>query len=688
MTGEARRVGRGTWLLAALAVGSVALVHFDPWAGDRSGGGFVSERSAAKRVFAGLGEHDVSSVELELEPAGGPSVRLVPGPHEHRLLLDGEDVGPADPEAVEGLWSSLRLATTLRAVPEGADVGPARRGRITIRLAEGATHELTVGGGTPDGVGLYGTLDSGAGSEVWVVETDLGEILDQHPHAWLARRALVLDPAEVARLRFTDLTVERGLDARWRSRLDGREALLDTDAVETRIDRIASAWLDPMLPPGEVQEIEALVDRSAPPWLELESTHGRTWTLHLGGPCPGHPSKRVLSRGSGWAGCIDAAVTEPWPVPGRDVADAGRLVEPRLAPHPTARVLAVQQARPDGLRLRRSGGDWIVEELDVQGRGAKVPAAEVYRWYQALHEAEVEADPQAPATFAVDVDLTIETDSTQSLRIRCGRDPEGGGWLCRRDEGPVLRVRESSLRIGFDLDTFAERTLIDLPAGEARAIEILPGPAGDGARQSAHLDLGVWRLDAPRHPDGDDALSEVALEELLAAFSGARAEAWVPAPATRAERIIRVERTPRRGAATELLVRLHPGCIATVDGRAAQLSESTCAVLQGDLLHTDPLRHWIETARTLELESDGETVRLRRERGVLQRDDGQPVGQAVHATLGQLSELRTTAVRHGAPKGVERTRLRVLPRSGPAFVVRIGDGWIHLEDRDWHYLAG
>lgn len=672
-----------TWVLAGAAVGAIALVHVDPWETEGAGGGFVSERSAAKRVFAGLADHEVVGAELELEPSAGPSVRLVPGPHEHRLVLDGVDVGPADPEAVDGLWSSLRMATTLRAVPEGADVGPARRGRITIRVAD-TTLALTVGGATPDGVGLYGTLATGSegrDAEVWVVESELGELLDQHAHAWLARRAVVLDPAEVAKMSFSDLTVEREIDGRWRSRLAGREALLDSDAVETRIDRITSAWLDPMLPPDENAEVAAAM-KDAAPWLEIEATHGRTWTLQLGGPCPGHPEKRVLARGPGWPGCIDAALTEPWPVPGRDSADAGRLVEPRLAPHPAARVLAIEQVEPAALRLRRSAGDWIVEQGN---RGTKVPTAEVYRWYQALHEAEVEADPHAPTDVRAEVDLTVETDSTLSMRIRCGRDP--GGWLCRRDEGPILRVRDPSLRVGFDVDTFAERTLLDLPAGEARAVEILPGPAGDTARQSAHLDLGVWRLDAPRHPDGDDALSEVALEAVLAAFSGARVEAWVPAPATRAERIIRVERTPRRGASTELVVRLHAGCIATVEGRAAKLDESTCEALQGDLLHGDPLRYWIETARTLELEQGGQTTRLRRERGALQGTDGRPVGEAVRAELQRLQDLRTTGVRQGAGRGEPQTRLRVLPRSGPAFVVEIGDGWAKIEDRDWHYVT-
>jgi hypothetical protein len=683
---QAVKVMRSTWILAVAAAGAVALVHLDPWLADGAGAGFVSERSAAKRVFTRLAEHDVASARIELEPTGGPSVQLVPGEHEHRLLLDGVDVGPADPEAVNGLWASLRMATTLRAVPDGADVGPQRRGRITLRLPD-ETLALTIGGATPDGVGLYGTLESDSEAEVWVVESELGEVLAQHPHAWLVRRAVVLDPAEVSRLKFSDLTIERGLDGRWRSTSDGTQALLDSNAVETRLERIAGTWLDPMLPEGEAADPDALVDRSAKPWLEIESTHGRSWTLHLGGPCPGHPQKRVLARGPGWPGCIDEAVTDAWPVPGRDGADAGRLVEPRLAPHPAARVLAIEQTKPERMRLRRSAGDWVVEG-GAGGSGTNVPVAEVYRWYQALHDAEVDVDVHASTDIAFDVDLSVETDSTLAMRIRCGRDKERGGWLCRRDEGPVLRVREPSLRPGFDLDTFAPRTIIDLPAGEARAIEILPGPTGATARQSAHLDLGVWRLDAPQHPDGDDALSEVALEGLLAAFSSARAQAWVPAPATRAERIIRVERTPRRGTSNELLMRLHPGCIATVDGRAAQLPQSTCEMLRSDLLHDDPLRHWIETARTLELEADGQTTRLRRERGTLQRTDGQAVSPAVHAELQRLSQLRATAIRQGPPPGEPSLRLRVLPRSGPAFVVEVGEHWAKLEHEDWHYALG
>jgi hypothetical protein len=675
------KVAVSTWILAGAALGAMALVHFDPWR-DEGSRGFVSERSAAKRVFAGLAEHEVATAELALELSGGRAIRLVPTEHQHRLLIDGVDVGPADPEAVDGLWASLRMATTLRAVPEDTDVGAARRGRITVSLAE-QTYALTVGEPTPDGVGLYGTLEAQGDAAVWVVESELGEILDQHPHAWLARRAVVVDPVQVSALRFPDLELERGLDGRWRSRVGETQALLDGNAVDTRIDRIVRAWLDPMLPEGERPDAEALVDRGGRPWLEIEAHDGRSWTLHLGGPCPGHRGKRVLARGPGWPGCIDEAVTAPWPVPGAPGADAGRLLEPRLAPHPAARVLAIEQTKPERLRLRRDAGEWVVEQGGKGGPPTLVPVAEVYRWYQALHDAEVDADPDASSEIDFEVDMTIETDSTLAMRLRCGRNREGG-WSCRRDDGPLLRVREPSLRVGFSLETFAERTLVDLPPGEARAIEILPGPSGSTARQSAHLDLGVWRLDAPSHPDGDDALSEVALESLLAAFSSMRADAWVPAPETRAERIIRVERTPRRGAPTEIVVRLHPGCIATVDGRAARLSEATCASLRGDLLHTDPLRHWIETARTLELERSGETVRLRRERGVLQRSDGRPVAQDVHAELRRLSDRRTIAVRHDAPPGDPTLRLRILPRSGPAFVVEIGEDWAKLEHEPWH----
>jgi len=63
--------------------------------------------------------------------------------------------------------------------------------------------------------------------------------------------------------------------------------------------------------------------------------------------------------------------------------------------------------------------------------------------------------------------------------------------------------------------TFAERRLMAIDPGEARALEILPG-SGEGVRQSVRLDLGVWRLDAPNHPDGNGALDEVRLETLLA----------------------------------------------------------------------------------------------------------------------------------------------------------------------------
>src|SRR5690606_27596390 len=109
------------------------------------------------RVFPDLGNRDPSGTEVVIDASDGRPVRLVPGAHGHVVMVGDTVLGPADPEALEGLWGSLRMATTLRAVPPDLDVGPVRRGRIVLRDEEGSL-ELELGGETPDGVGLYGTL--------------------------------------------------------------------------------------------------------------------------------------------------------------------------------------------------------------------------------------------------------------------------------------------------------------------------------------------------------------------------------------------------------------------------------------------------------------------------------------------------------------------------------------------------
>ena len=637
------RISPLTWALGAAALGSVVLVTFDPWT-DHGGGDFVSTRSAAKRVFPRAADLSPEAVTVTVAPAAGEETQLVPSADGHAVVVDGKTIGPADPEAVEGLWASLRMATTLRAVAGEVDMGPARKGELSIQLGD-EHYSVIVGAPTPDGAGLYGAI----GDEVWVVEDELGLILDQKPQAWLARRAVVVEPGQVTRVAFPDATLERGEDGLWRS-----GGILNADSVEARIDRLVSARLDPMVPDAEA---------AGEPWATVDAVGDRRWVLRRAGPCPGTPDRELLRRGEGWAGCIDAAVTKPW--------DLTKLLEPRLLPHPPARVLRIEMTAPATRTLSRKAGDWTLHE--AEGR-SDVQGAEVFRWYTALHDAEVELHGEVVDDW--DVDLRLVTDSTVELRLRC-RTAEP--VVCRRDDGPVLKVRTEDVPLVFDRNTFAARQLAAFSTEDARAIEIT---AQGRQRQSVHFDMGVWRLDAPGHPDGDDALSEIRLEDLLAAVAGARAEAWVGIPSDPPLRMIRVELTPTRDRDDEVVVALHDGCVAVVEQRAGQLSESVCRRLGRDLLHDDAVKYWIETARSIEVAEGGTTTTFRREDEALisEGDDAN-----ARARLHALSALRSQALVSGEPGGGKLGTLRVLPAKGAAFEVHYGETWARIDDAGWFY---
>src|SRR5690606_13076400 len=143
--------------------------------------------------------------------------------------------------------------------------------------------------------------------------------------------------------------------------------------------------------------------------------------------------------------------------------------------------------------------------------------------------------------------------------LACGRAE--AQWHCRRDGGPVHRVRTPELALSLDAAEFETRALLSLMPDEVLAVELTEHEAGASLRQSAHLDLGVWRLDAPEHPDGDAALSELALEDLLAALGSLRVESWTAIPGTTPERELRFELRPRHGRPSHVELALHPDCI-------------------------------------------------------------------------------------------------------------------------------
>lgn len=672
-----RRPSLWTVILGALTLAVVLLAHFDPWRPTSEAGRFTSVRSSAQRLFPAMMERGPESAVIELLPNGGAPMRMVPEPGGHALLVDDERAGPVDPEALEGLWASLRMAVALRSVPDDVSPGPAIAGRIRIALPDEQV-ELVVRGPTPDGAGVYASLVRGEDEELWVVEREMAMLLEQTPLAWLARRLVVVEPGHVVSVRFGDGTVvERGDDGSWRSVRNGQRALLSERGVDVRLERLVSARLDPVLP-----DLDRPLE-SEQRFVTLTDVDGRTWSIDVGEPCPGASGRVRVRRGPGWTGCVLSSVLEPWPLPGGDGEDPGSLLEPRLVPYAYGRVVAIEQRQPGRRSLRRSGGDWILETEDGQ---REVGGAEVLRWYQELHDAEVHRPPEDEVPMTLDwdrsdVDVVFDTDANVQLRIRC-IDSAGERW-CRRDEGVVLRARTDAL-LAFDPETFADRTLVRFDAGDARAVEILPAQGSSTVRQSAHFDLGVWRLDAPEHPEGDEALSELALEQLLAVAGNLRAQQWVPMPTEPPLREIRLELTPQRGRETERTIRLHPGCVGVVDGRAARLSEGDCEALSSTLLHTDPIEAWIRSARALEVTTDGDTVRLVPQGEAWVRDDGGPVGTSLDRLAAWASE-RVEGLGRGDPPSEPVGSLRVLPRSGPPFVVEMGEHWARIVGSNWYY---
>lgn len=673
-----------TWGLGAVALGSVLLAHVDPWSGDDGDAGFVSTKSAARRVFDGLVDVPVLDATIELSQPGGSRVRIVPSPHGHNVEIDGVLAGPADPEAVEGIWASLRMATTLRAVADDAEVVVGSAGVLVVETG-GRRYEVAVGDASSDGAGLYAVIKGqGAktGESAWVVERELGLLLAQAPMSHVARRLLVVDPGQVTSLQLGDASLRRGADGLWRSAVKNGEAtvtgLLSTAGVEAKLDRLLGVRVEPLVPDTVVTadpaapsiELEAWGDRTLR--VELDARDCATW---------GRQGAILISRGPGWPGCVDAKTFAPWPLPGAVQVGASSLVEPRLLPHGYGRVLRIEQSQPEVAALQRDGGGWRLEtQVDGQPVVAELGNAEVFEWYEALHEAEVSLDLSPPTDLVWTDVLELRVDSTATLRVRCASQAQRQ-W-CRRDEGPILELRGDPVRLSFGPDTFADRTLARLATENARSLEVT---TVGGARQSAHFDMGVWRLDRPEHPDGDNALDEDALSGLLAALAHVRAASWTAMPDTDPQRTITVELIPSDAGAESLRLSLFEDCVAAVGDVAATLDPTTCTRLQTDLLVDDPLRSWLDVARSVEVTvGEAPTVRFEAEgeRLVPGTDEGAEPAQALLMTL---AAARYAGLGAGDPPDPKLARLRILPRRGAAFEVDVGEGWAQLVGADWWY---
>lgn len=699
-----RRIGpirprAGTLTALVLAGVAVALAWADPFAKPEDGALLVNNRLGGRRVFPTLVDADPSKATIELQAPDGPVVRVVPTPDGGHQLMHGDELlGPVAAEDFEGLWSSLRLATARRS--SGRVQGVGQGGVIRISLPdENFTLEL---GGAAAGGGVYGAFE--VDGDTWVVEAEMLTLVEQSPKSWLSKRLLPVDVELVSGLAWGDeLMLGRGDDGFWRVRAGGTPALLASEAVEFRIRRLLRAQLDPFV------EREAVASESLRPWLVVTTIDGSSQALHVGGPCPGHPNKRLVDRGPGLLGCVPAELLERWPLLS---PDAGML-EPKLVPHDYGRIVGIDLELPAARKLMRRGGEWFYSGDGEDGVEA-LPEEEVRRWYQALNRIEValltiEAGPEVgPATgpddeqppsaagnqptldWAPNWVLVVHADTGEDLRVACEVDPELA--LCVRDDGPVLRLLgELPVNLAFDAETFAARRLTEINPGEIRELEILPPADLDSptVRQSVHADMGAWQLDAPAHVDDSGAIDDVRLENVLWALRQLRAEAWVAQPSAPPLRRIVAEIVPAQGRRRSVHVTVFPECVVEVEGqRPALVAKAPCAALGEDLFFDDPLRFWLERSRGVEVSaaSGEQRVFLRRRDQEFVTSDDQPISdEALEQRLRGWIDWRSGGIRAGDPPGEAAWILDVRRDFGPPAQVEIGEGWARLRGADWYY---
>ncbi|HVH99128.1 MAG TPA: DUF4340 domain-containing protein, partial [Enhygromyxa sp.] len=520
----------GTIVTLALAIVASAVTWADPFAETDDDVLLVNNRTGGRRVFPTLVDADPSKATVELQAPDRPLVRIVPAPNGGHQLMRGDVLlGPVAAEDFDGLWSSLRLASATRKTGSREGLKLGTRGVIRISLPDSNLTLLL--GDTIAGGGVYAAFEGN--DEAWVVEAELLSLVEQSSETWLSSRLLPVDPELVTGLAWGELVLGRGNDGFWRVRAGEDPALLSSEAVDHRLRRLLRAKLDPFV------DREQVPAESLLPWLVVTTFDGSSRALLVGGECPNHSDRRLVDRGPGLLGCLPTNLLDRWPV---FDPDAG-MIETRLVPHDYTRIVGIELEHPAERKLERRGGEWFVAEDD----GGLLPVAEVEvrRWYQTLGNLEIalvdEAEPgpvvnveggqpsgPAPA-FEPDWTLAVRADTGEVLRVSCRL--AAAPVLCTRDGGATLRVLgEVPRNLVFDAETFVERRLIEIGAGEVRALEILPpseDPRSTTVRQSVHADMGVWELDAPTHPDDSGAINQDRLETVLWALQGLRAEAWV-----------------------------------------------------------------------------------------------------------------------------------------------------------------
>ena len=677
-----------TLIWCLLAMLSVVLVLSDPLANRERSGEFVSIRADQRRVFPGLGDFALSEASIEIQPARGSVVRIVATPEGHQVVSGDDVLGPADTGALEGLWSALRMATTMRGAGDTSGIRAGVGGSLRVRVS-GEVFTIEFGDALPGDSGRYANIVAGRESEGWVVEPDFIWPVEEAPESWISRGLVQLEVEEVMSITWAEaLRLQRGADQLWRVTDGGTPAILSSDAIQARLERMLGTALDPIIARSELK------DPAWSPWLLLGvGEQQETLGFSLGGPCPGEEeTARLVDRGPGVVGCIPTSLIEPWRV--EDPSEG--FLESQLVPVDYGRVLRFRQQSPKDLVLERASGGWGLRTSAEDMASVPVSEGEVYRWFSRLRSSRITPLPEeSAAKVRSDYQIVIEGDRGVNYRLDCGRVDEGG-LACRRDGGPLhLVVGATTGLLVFDRTTFEDKTLVDIRPMDVRELELDVARTGDGVakngggvRTSARNDLGAWRLDAPEHPDLDAALDHVRLEQILTTLSLLRASEWVEGDSLDVERVITVGVA---GSGTEapsnLQIVLGRGCRCQVDGgRVAVLDPRTCAALRGEILYDDPVRGWLRESSRVEW-GEGVDVVVAQRRGEAWDVDAADPGRAkkMESLLQRLDGWRAEAlvqIKDGASYGE-----KIVFRRDSASDVTIGfsEQMVHVAGQSWAY---
>lgn len=688
------RLRWGTAIWGAIAALAVTAVTADP-RGEQAARRVESSAQRPKdRIFPEVSERQRRAATLEFVGPKGPVIRLVPGAQGgHELFVDEEIWGPASEEAVQNAWSNLRMARVIREVDAstGSEVG--RWGAITLHIGDRSL-TLRLGKKAGDGAGVYAQRQSQPNVEV--VDGELTALVESPAELWLRRSMLAVEVPQVTRVQWAGAPeLSRGADGRWRVQLDPEdERLLSSAAVDLRLARLLHAPLRKRVVrvPAAVQSLRA--------WLTVVDAQGISHHVMAGAACPGEPHLRLVDRGPGLLGCIDAQMLDLWDF--TDEEGVG-LVEQKLVPHRFGEWSGVEQREPQALSLRRRPGRWEMALSEQGDRFSVVSESEVYRWYRRLGDISL-LPGGAPLTqsqiqaFTPSFRAQLLFDAGQRMELTCG-PIQGERMACRRDRGPLYRV--SPARVGelaLSFDALADRQILEYSVGSVRGVEMIDGTGPSRLRQAAYLDYGEWRLSAPDHPDADGALDQVRLEAFLSTLSDLRAIAWLPDSKQRPQRVIELDFVPGLQAKQGNKIELFSDCAARVvsgdrPGRLARLGSSTCQTLFGSILYADPVASVLRNATRIEVELYGPKRQIRRRSVVATQGPGEGFAapdlssQAQARLLARLerwSQRRALGLRSGEPIASPRVaRLHLQRHQAPPMTLDIGEDWVHIHGRDW-----